>query len=152
MSSSNTPLISFHYLIKSFPFSRRKDLKQFLLKQCRKEGKKIESLNFIFCSDEYLLRINQQFLGHDNYTDIITFELSQSDAPVSAEILVSVDRVKENAHLYSTSFTRELHRVIFHGALHLCGYKDKTLKQSQQMRSKEDELLNKYWFHVERKL
>ena len=103
-------------------------------------------MNYIFCSDEYLLEVNNNFLQHDFYTDIITFDLSLSKtSPTIGEIYISVDRVKENAITHKTSFELELHRVIFHGALHLCGYKDKTKKDALLMRDKEEDCLSMYF-------
>lgn len=109
----------------------------------KKEGKRVESVNYIFVSDNALLEINKQFLKLDFYTDIITFDLSES-AEITAEIYISVDRVRDNATLLGVSFKSELHRVIFHGALHLCGYGDKTKAQKAEMREKEDFYLQSY--------
>jgi probable rRNA maturation factor len=102
-------------------------------------------LNYIFCTDEYLLQVNRDFLQHDYYTDIITFDLSDTSKRVSGEIYISVDRVKDNALTQGVSFTEELHRVIFHGALHLCGYKDKKPAEVKAMRSAEDKYLELYF-------
>lgn len=124
----------------------RNRLKIFLKTLFKKEKRKAESLSYIFCSDEYLLSINQQYLQHDYYTDIITFNLAEnSTEPVVGDIYISVDRVKENAQLQNVSFREELHRVIFHGALHLCGYKDKTPSQIKTMRFKENQYLGLYF-------
>ena len=90
----------------------------------KKEDRPLDRLDLIFCSDAYLLQINQDFLGHSDLTDIITFDLSD-EQDSSAEIYISVDRVRENAKTFGVSVENELHRVIFHGILHLCGYKDK---------------------------
>jgi len=137
--------IHFHYLTKAFNFKNRTHLKSFLKTTAKKEGKTINTINYIFCDDNYLLSINQQYLNHDTLTDIITFELSGKKEPLLSDIYISVDRVKENASIYNTTFTHELHRVIFHGLLHLCGYKDKTKKDAELMRSKEAYYLNKYF-------
>ena len=126
-----------------FNLANRTQLKNYIQYVFKKEGEKLESLNYIFCTDKALLEINRQFLTHDFYTDIITFDLSDSDA-VRAEIYISVDRVKENAIHLGVSFKLELHRVIFHGVLHLCGYKDKSKKETREMRSKEAFYLKKY--------
>ena len=124
----------------------RNRLKIFLKTLFKKEKRKAESLSYIFCSDEYLLSINQQYLQHDYYTDIITFNLAENiTEPVVGDIYISVDRVKENAQLQNVSFREELHRVIFHGALHLCGYKDKTPSQIKTMRFKENQYLGLYF-------
>ena len=106
---------------------------------------KLDALRYIFCSDKYLLEINRQYLNHDYYTDIITFNLSNHPEAVQGEIYISIDRVKDNARQFNASFTQELHRVIFHGALHLCGYKDKTAKEEKLMREKEDQYLALYF-------
>lgn len=123
--------------------ANRSELKKYIRSIFKKEGKKLESINYIFCSDKALLEINRQFLSHDYYTDIITFDLSETTA-VQAEIFISVDRVKENAFQLGVSFKSELHRVIFHGVLHLCGYKDKTKAEKERMRGKEEFYLKKY--------
>jgi rRNA maturation RNase YbeY len=117
--------------------TNRDKLKRYILSIFKKEGKEIASLNYIFCTDKTLLEINRQFLFHDFYTDIITFDLSESKT-IQAEIYISVDRVKENAFQLGVSFKSELHRVIFHGVLHLCGYKDKKKTEKVKMRNKEE--------------
>jgi probable rRNA maturation factor len=119
-------------------------LKSFIQKLVRKEGKKLSGLNYVFCSDKELLRINQDFLQHDYYTDIITFGYSGPDEPIQGEIYISVDRVRDNARQLGVSFKKELHRVIFHGVLHLCGYRDKSRKEQTIMRGKEEEYLQLY--------
>jgi rRNA maturation RNase YbeY len=111
----------------------------------KKEGKKLEDIHYIFCSDDYLLEINRQHLQHDYYTDIITFGLSQPGQPILAEVYISIDRVKDNAGQFQVPLKEELHRVIFHGALHLCGYKDKRFKDQQLMRKMEDKYLKLYF-------
>lgn len=111
----------------------------------RRQGKKLEAVNFIFCTDEYLLELNQEHLNHNTFTDIITFELSPQGQPLVADIYISIERVKENARLFGVSFKEELHRVIFHGALHLCGYKDKKPGEQRVMRNMEAEWLGKYF-------
>jgi probable rRNA maturation factor len=139
--------IQFHYLVPAFHFSGRKTLKQFLLRLFKMEGISIEEVNYIFCSDEYLLQINQAHLNHDTYTDIITFQYTSPPASVSSDIYISIERVKENSQIFSVSFRRELSRVILHGALHLCGYKDKSRAEIATMRAKEEHYLSKL-FHV----
>lgn len=137
--------IHFHYLVPSFHFPDRSRLKSFLANQLQKEGIDIDTINYIFCDDTYLLQINQQYLKHDTLTDIITFELSPKSQPLLSDIYISVERVKENAAIFKTSFRKELHRVIFHGALHLAGYKDKKKEDQVKMREKENEWLTKYF-------
>lgn len=105
----------------------------------------LESLNYVFCSDRELLQINKNYLGHDYYTDIITFDLSGQNKTIMAEIYISVERVRDNARQLGVSFKEELHRVVFHGVLHLCGYGDKDEKLSRKMREKENLYLNQYF-------
>jgi rRNA maturation RNase YbeY len=101
-------------------------------------------LNVIFCTDAFLLEMNNNFLDHDTFTDIITFDLSESKKAMEGEIYISVERVKENAKIFKTTYTDELHRVIFHGVLHLCGFKDKKEKDQKIMRENEDYCLEHY--------
>ncbi|MFT3703589.1 MAG: rRNA maturation RNase YbeY [Agriterribacter sp.] len=131
-----------------FPYAKiglqnRKELKGFIEQLFKKEKRPLDSLRYIFCSDEDLLKINAQYLRHHYYTDIITFELGS--VKTDGEIYISIDRVKENAQTFGTSFLKELHRVIFHGALHLCGYKDKLKADKEIMRKKEDRYLREYF-------
>jgi rRNA maturation RNase YbeY len=121
----------------------RAELKKYIQGIFKAEGKKLASLNYIFCTDKNLLDINRQFLKHDFYTDILSFDLSDSDS-IQAEIYISIDRVRDNARKLGVSFKSELLRVIFHGVLHLCGYKDKSKRGRGEMREKEDLLLNQY--------
>lgn len=139
------PIIHFHFLKGSNSLSQRGHLKSFISTLFKKEGKRLGEISYIFCSDDYLLEINRQYLKHDYYTDIITFGLSEPGQPINAEIYISVDRVKENAGEFKTSFKRELHRVIFHGVLHLCGYKDKKKEDVALMRKMEEKYLNQYF-------
>jgi len=120
-------------------------LKSFIATLFKKEAKRLEAIHYIFCSDDYLLKINREHLQHDYYTDIITFGLSEPGQPINAEVYISVDRVKDNAHQFKTTLKKELHRVIFHGALHLCGYKDKKKGEEALMRKKEEFYLNGYF-------
>ena len=116
-------------------------IKHWIFRIIQKEDKELEQLNFIFCSDSYLLQINQQYLDHDTYTDIITFPYG-APPMIEGDIFISIDRIKENAATYADGlFEKELHRVIIHGVLHLCGYKDKSESEAQLMRQKEDEAL-----------
>jgi len=105
---------------------------------------KTSEITYVFCDDNFLLEMNQNFLDHDSFTDIITFDLSESKQELQGEIYISIERVKENAKLYKTTFADELHRVIFHGVLHLCGFKDKTPKDQKIMRENEDYCLEHY--------
>lgn len=139
------PPVSFHFLIR-FTLPRRNELRLFLADLFRREEQQLGELTYIFCDDEYLLDLNRKFLKHDFYTDILSFPSSPAEnKKVSGEIYISVDRVRENARDLGNSFNKEIHRVIFHGALHLCHYKDKTKKEQDQMRSKENEYLKRYF-------
>ena len=109
----------------------------------RNEGKKPGNINYIFCDDEYLLKVNQDFLQHDYYTDIITFD-SVKGKTINGEIFVSLQRVKDNATTLSKFYEEELRRVLAHGVLHLCGYKDKSPEDEQLMRQKEDFYIQRY--------
>ncbi|HEX7871191.1 MAG TPA: rRNA maturation RNase YbeY [Chryseobacterium sp.] len=107
------------------------------------EEKKLGEINYIFCDDEYLLKVNQDYLQHDYYTDIITFDYVKGKT-ISGEIFVSLQRISDNASTLSKDYEEELRRVLAHGVLHLSGYKDKTEEEEQLMRSKEDFYLSKY--------
>lgn len=124
----------------------KRKLSVFLDKLVQKHLKSIKksAFTYIFCSDEALLEMNRQFLNHDTFTDIITFDLSENDNELTGEIYISVDRVKENAGKFNSNYEDELHRVIFHGALHLCGFKDKSKAESEEMRKQEDKCLKQY--------
>ncbi|WP_276132373.1 rRNA maturation RNase YbeY [Polluticoccus soli] len=137
----------FHELEVRAKLKEKRRLSAFLDELVRKNLKKTQKvqLTYIFCSDEHLLGINQQFLKHNTYTDIITFDLGEYDDEMIGEIYVSVDRVADNAEKFGVSYNDELHRVIFHGALHLCGYKDKTDADRKEMRRKEDLCLKQYF-------
>jgi rRNA maturation RNase YbeY len=126
----------------------RNILKNFIALLFKKERKKLQMLNYVFCSDKTLLKINQDYLHHDFYTDIITFNLS-SNSKIEGEIYISLDRVRENASIFETTIQQELLRVVLHGALHLCGYQDKTKKQKLIMQNKEEAYLQLWQkFHV----
>jgi rRNA maturation RNase YbeY len=144
MPSSSTPTIRFHFL-SEVPLRDRVRLKSFLPSLFKKEKKQLAELQYIFCSDDYLLDINKQYLKHNYYTDIITFDLSEEGQPINAEIYISVDRVRDNARSFGNTLKNELHRVIFHGALHLCGYKDKGQQDEKLMRKMEDQYLRLYF-------
>jgi probable rRNA maturation factor len=125
---------------------KRNNLKLFMNKVAKKLGRPIDSLNIIFCNDDYLLSINRSYLQHDYYTDIITFDLSSSrQSPIQAELYISVDRVRDNASQLGLPYYKELHRVIFHGLLHLLGYKDKSVADQKKMREMEERLLHQYF-------
>lgn len=137
------PAIQFHFP-QRVTLQERTRLKRFLGNLFRKESSPLAELHYIFCSDDRLLDINQQYLKHDYYTDIISFTLSEPGQPINGEIYISVDRVRENAHNFSSSLQKELHRVILHGALHLCGYQDKTERETKKMRQMEEKYLRLY--------
>lgn len=136
--------IQFNYLVPVPELINRTKLKSFLKSMGKKEGYALSSLRVIFCSDEQLLKMNQQFLDHDYYTDIITFPFNSSGEPIEAELYISVDRTRDNAANLGVSKSTELHRVIFHGLLHLLGYKDKLKADQEIMRVKEDFYLARY--------
>ncbi len=138
--------VQFFYNEVSFPFVQRNRLKSFLAQLVGSESRKtLDNLVYIFCTDAYLLEINRQFLAHDEYTDIVTFDLAADKQTITGEIYISIDRVKENAVTHNVRFESELHRVIFHGVLHLCGYKDKTTKEVKLMRAMEEQYLSLYF-------
>ena len=111
--------------------------KRWLKELAALEGYKIGDINYIFCDDEYMLGVNQQYLQHDTYTDIITFDYVEGKI-LNGDIYISTERVRENARIYQVDFENELKRVLSHGVLHLCGYKDKTDADAAQMREKEN--------------
>jgi len=123
----------------------RNKLKSFINLLFKREKRGLETISYIFCSDEFLLGLNKQFLNHEFYTDVITFDLSAPGMDTTAEVYLSIDRIKENAKKLKTSFAEELHRVIFHGTLHLCGYKDKKKEDQVNMRSAENKYLKLYF-------
>lgn len=129
--------ISFFVEDVKFNLKNKTALRAWIKKIVESEGYQIDQINYIFCSDEYLLKINKEHLDHDYLTDIITFPLSDSDT-IEADIFISLDRVKENSGKLNLYFLDELHRVIIHGVLHLLGYGDKTSEEKSLMRKKED--------------
>ena len=128
----------------SFRLGQPRKIKQWLVKIASAEGRRIESLTFVFVSDPYLAKLNQQYLNHNTLTDILTFDYSDG-GPVVGEIYISIPRVRENARNYGQLFNTELRRVMAHGLLHILGYKDKTPRQSAAMRRKEEACLS-LWF------
>ena len=137
--------VKFHFQHKTLSLKNRNKLKTFILSIFKKEKLALVSLNYIFCSDKYLLGINKEFLNHNYYTDIISFNLANKEAPVEGEVYISLDRVKANALELNQYYKTELHRVILHGALHLCGYNDKTSKEIDLMRKMEEYYLKAYF-------
>lgn len=146
---ANKFIVAFHFQ-KPVILKGRRKLKQFIGSKLSKEGCKCGSeINFIFCSDDELLEINRKHLDHDYYTDIITFDLSDNDSCILiSDIYISVDRVKDNGKKEGVGLEMELQRVIFHGLLHLIGYKDKTIQQERQMRKMEEKWMNDFLIYV----
>jgi rRNA maturation RNase YbeY len=136
--------VKFNYADRKLSLSDKSNLKLFIISLFEEEKTKLDELNYIFCSDEYLLQINKDHLNHDYYTDIITFSLEEEDNPIIGEIYISLDRIKENALTQKTNLLNETLRVIFHGSLHLCRYLDKKPKDIKLMREKEDYYINQY--------
>lgn len=139
----NNKKIAFSFL-KQCNLKDRNKLRNFLENRTKKEGLGIKELQIIFCSDKYLLNINKLYLKHAFLTDIITFSYSDKKGFISGDLFISIDRVKENARLFNSTLTKEIHRVIFHGVLHLIGYNDKTDKEKKEIRREEDLWLSKY--------
>ena len=144
-------MVTFHSEGIKFNLKNKTRLKSWITSTIVKKKRKAGDITFIFCSDEFLLEMNKQYLDHDTYTDIITFDYSmENDAKIksplpplkrgniSGEIYISVDRVKENSKKFSKTFEDELHRVIIHGVLHLLGHGDKTKAAKEEMRKQED--------------
>ena len=116
-------------------------LRNWLLKSIEAENHTLTELNFIYCSDDYLLKINKEYLNHDTYTDTVTFNNSEIKGEVLGDIFISIDRIRENAKTFKTTTKDELHRVMIHSTLHLLGYKDKSPKDKTLMTAKENEYL-----------
>lgn len=143
--------VFFNYADRKLYIKNKTWIKQFVEEIFTVEKKKIDRIDYVFCSDSYLLEINRGFLSHNYYTDIITFDLSEIANGIKGEIYISIDRVKENAKRLTVTFEEELLRIIFHGALHLCGYKDRTKSDKQTMRAREDYYLKRFkTFHKTR--
>ena len=136
--------VKFNYADRKLSISDKTKLKSFISSLFKSENISLSELNYIFCSDEYLLQINKDHLNHDYYTDIITFSLEEKGEPVIGEIYISIDRIKDNAISQKANILNETLRVLFHGCLHLCGYLDKKPKDIKLMREKEDYYINQY--------
>lgn len=136
-----------HFFSHDIPTSLKNtaNLKHFIELIFRNERRALDSLNYIFCSDRVILEINKKYLNHDFYTDVITFELSPHNRAISAEVYISIERIRDNAKQLGLSMKSELHRVLFHAVLHLCGYNDKREKDKEIMTKKENDLLAKYF-------
>lgn len=125
----------------AFKLPNKKRVAEWISLCINKKNKDLGALNFIFCSDLYLLEVNQQYLNHDTFTDVITFNYV-SEKTISGDIFISIDRVKENALTMGVDFNEELKRVLIHGVLHLIGYSDKTREEALEIRAQEDFCLN----------
>ena len=137
-------MIIFNYEIEGFKLKNVREHKSWLKSLAEEESFKVIELNYVFMSDDNLLKINQEYLDHDTYTDIITFDNSEKKGKIEGDIFISVERVKENALKFKVDFETELRRVMAHGLLHLCGYLDKKEKDVKLMREKEDYYISKY--------
>lgn len=138
--------MAIHFFQEDIPFNLPDKIKtkRWLKLLASDEGFKVSELNYIFCSDEYLHKINVEYLDHDTYTDIITFDNSDEEGVLEGDIFISIDRVKENAMNQQHDFLDELRRVLSHGLYHLCGYKDKHEQEITIMRSKENNAILKF--------
>ncbi len=134
-------MINFHVEDIDFSLQQKLKIKNWLKRIIETEGFKTGDINYIFCSDDYLLKINIEYLDHDFLTDIITFDNSEEEERIEGDIFISIDRVKDNATAFQASFEHELKRVLAHGVLHLCGYMDKTDEEEKLMRTKENQYL-----------
>lgn len=135
------PSVHYFYEDVNFTIPKPRKTARWIKEVIILEKKSLDNINYIFCSDKYLLDINNQFLNHATYTDIITFDNSEGNA-ISADIYISIDRIRDNAAKFCVPFLDELHRVLIHGVLHLIGYKDKSTKEKQVMRKSEDAYLS----------
>jgi len=125
----------------SYVLKNKRKIKAWVSETIAAEGYQLDELNFILCSDDYLLRINQEYLDHDTYTDVITFDNSEALKMITGDIFISIDRIRENASLYKHRLQDELCRVMIHGTLHLLGYKDKSKADKTRMTQKENDYL-----------
>ena len=132
--------ISFSTENVKFDLPAKMKVKKWISEVIKAQGKRVGEVSYLFCDDDYLIEVNRTYLNHDTYTDIITFDYVEGDT-ISGDIMISVERVRENAATFNATFEQELHRVIIHGILHLLGQGDKTDAQAQQMRRKEDAVL-----------
>ncbi|MFD2932219.1 rRNA maturation RNase YbeY [Spirosoma flavum] len=126
----------------SYKLTQKQAIRKWLKQQAEGEGYAVGDLNYIFCSDDHVLQVNRDYLQHDYYTDIITFDQSEEEGKIEGDIFISVDRVADNANQLAITAEQEMRRVLAHGLLHLCGYGDKTDEEAAQMRVKEDEWIS----------
>jgi len=136
------PSINFFEEDILFKLKNKTKVKQWIKSTIEAEGYSLKELNYIFCSDQYLLQINQQYLDHDTFTDIVTFDNSEKKGVIEGDIFISIDRIRENAIKFNSGEVNELHRVIIHGALHLLGYQDKKAESKKIMTGREDHYLS----------
>ncbi len=134
----------FHIQHPTFQLSSKSQIIKWLEAVAQSEKKEVVSLSYVFCTDEFLLQLNQQYLHHDTLTDVITFTFSEKETPVEGEIYISIDRVKENAQKFDTKFNEEVRRIMVHGLLHLVGYDDKTAEDKTVMTQRENLYLAKF--------
>ena len=134
-------MIRFSTLDVEMPFIEPQKVKAWIEAVAQSYVKRVGELHYYFCSDEKLLEINRERLGHDFYTDIVTFPLNDCETVLSSEFCISLDRIEENAETFGRSYENELHRVIIHGVLHLIGFDDHTDEEEKMMREKEEEAL-----------
>ena len=144
MKTSKSGIVEFHTIDVSIRLKEREKLKQFIPLIFKKQRTALQSVRFIFCKDPYLKALNKKFLHHDYFTDVLSFCLSGPSEPVDAEIYLSFDRIRENALVFHTTLQNEIHRVMFHGVLHLCGLEDDSPTNKLRMREREDFYLNQY--------
>ena len=136
------PTVQFTNHDIEFKLTETSRYKNWIINAIDQEGYDLDNIDFVFCSDEFLLEINRTHLGHDDYTDIITFPMEEN--PISGEIYISIDRVRENAKTFQTSFDNELRRVMIHGVLHLCGYDDHEDEDVEEIRMKEEHYMGQF--------
>ncbi len=142
MVNLNSPGINFFSEEIDFELNEPQLFTNWIIKVITDEGRKLVCINYIFCSDSYLLKINQEYLKHNSFTDIISFDQSSDDDEIEGDIFISIDRVRKNATEFTIAFNKELALVIIHGVLHLIGYNDKNPTEIEEMRKKEEACLS----------
>lgn len=138
MTKKNTPPINFFSEDIRFEIKSKRKIREWIIQVIDNEEYRIDNINYIFCGDQYLHAINKTYLSHDTLTDIVTFDMSEKKGWINGDVFISIERVKENSQGLGIPFRHELSRVMVHGLLHLCGYRDKTREQRQEMTEKED--------------
>lgn len=141
MSAKNSGIRFFNEEI-TLKLAQKVELREWLMATAAAEGSKIKELSFVFCSDAYLLEMNQSYLNHDTYTDIITFDTGEKPGLIMGDIFISIERVRENAKAFGVNERDELHRVMIHGLLHLLGYGDKSKAEKEKMTERENHYLS----------